>query len=391
MVSGGRYSALAFAALVVFTSANLAAPAAAITPHPASSLAPTAVASSGPSGNTDFTDDIERDFTLRSHGQLQVTNLRGDIVIQGWSLDRIRVKARRRAKASSLEEAKRLFSAVDFRFSNTEGQLELAAEYGRGLSLQERLRERVQPRTAMQMTVFAPARLKLRIWGVSGKITLKNWDAPIDVRASSGEISLDHVKSGGASVLCPDCAISVRSVRGPVRCMGESGDIRISQVEGPQIYAETTAGALSLSRIHGEQLYVTKSGRLTGRDLHGRIEFHGGSSPVEISESSGFLSGRTTSGNIIARMREWSFADKAVIESIRGDIRLSLPSDFSGEVDIFGGKGPPDVGFGVEKLEDSDRLPPGGPKGRVQGRIGDGGELLKVYSAQGHVRVVRGE
>src|SRR4051812_26136582 len=60
--------------------------------------APNPTPSSSPQAPVrEFQDEIERDFTLRSTGQLQVTNMRGNIVLQGWSLDKIRVKARRRA------------------------------------------------------------------------------------------------------------------------------------------------------------------------------------------------------------------------------------------------------------------------------------------------------
>ena len=92
---------------------------------PGPGVSPSPVPSAAPS---EFHDEIERDFSLRSTGQLQVTNMRGDIVIQGWSLDKIRVRARRHALAVGADEAKRLFSAVDFRFSNTDGMLELAAD-----------------------------------------------------------------------------------------------------------------------------------------------------------------------------------------------------------------------------------------------------------------------
>ena len=350
---------------------------------------PPAPALSAPREPTEFHDEIERDFPLRSDGQLQITNMRGDIVIQGWSLDKIRVKARRRALTAGSEEARRLFAAVDFSFSNVDGQLELAAEYGRGLCLAERLREREHPQTGMQLTVYAPAHLKLRVWGVEGHITVKNWDASVDARASSGSINIDSVKSGGVSVLCPSCSIRLHSIRGPVRCMGESGEIQLSDIEAPQTYAESSTGALKALRVIGEQLYVTRTGSITGHELQGRIEFRAGSAPVTILESKGFLSGRSTSGDITARMRDWTFADKAVIESIQGNIRLSLPLDFSGEVDLFSGKGLPEVGFPIEKSEDRASGGKSQP-GHVVGRVGDGGELLQVLSTQGSVQLGHG-
>jgi hypothetical protein len=338
----------------------------------------------------EFHDEIERDFALRSIGQIQITNMRGDIAIQGWSLDKIRVKAHRKALASTPDEAKRLFSAVDFRYKAIDGLIELSAEYGRGLSLDERLREREHPRTAMQMTVFAPAGLKLRVWGVDGKIIVKGWSTAVDARASSGAINIENVKSGGASVLCPACSIQLKSVKGAVRTMGGTGTIQLTDIDAPQTYVETGSGAISAFRVNGEQLYVSKDGPISGRELAGRIEFHGGSGPVEILESTGFLSGRTTAGSILARMREWRFADKAVIESIGGDIRLSLPADFSGDVDLHSGLGKAEIGFPVELSEDRPRPEASSSPGRITGRVGEGGELLKIFTSRGKIQVLKG-
>jgi hypothetical protein len=180
----------------------------------------------------------------------------------------------------------------------------------------------------------------------------------------------------------------LRSVNGPVRCMGESGAIQLADVDAPQTYVESASGALTAARVRGEQLYVTQSGSITGRELRGRIEFHAGSAPVEIVESEGFLSGRSTSGDITARMRDWEFADKAVIESAQGNIRLSMPADFSGDIDLFSGKGRTEIGFPVESTED--RAGAGQPAGHLVGRIGDGGELLKVQATQGTVQLIHG-
>src|SRR5688500_4174946 len=107
----------------------------------------------------EFFDEVEKDFSLRSMADLQVTNLRGGIIINGWPLDTIRVKARRKAIAETEEEAKKLFSNVDFRFRALDDDIELSAEYGRGLDIEQRLRERESPHTSMEMVVYAPAKL----------------------------------------------------------------------------------------------------------------------------------------------------------------------------------------------------------------------------------------
>lgn len=338
----------------------------------------------------EFHDEVERDFALRSIGTLHVTNLRGGIVIQGWAQDKIRVKARRRAVAPTAEEARRLLSVVDFRFRAVEGDIELSAEYGRGLGIQERLRERETPHTGMEMIVFAPSSLSLRVWSNEGAVAIKGWNAPVEVRTSSGEIRLEGARGGAVSLLCPSCAIAARGVRGSLRCVGGNGSVEVHDVSGKSVYVESTSGDIRASRVMaGEQLYVSKAGMIVGRELRGHVEFQTQRGDVDLQDGEGFLSGRTDTGHIRARMKSWRFTDKALIESVKGDIHLTLPRRFAAEVDLWSVNGKTRLGYPLEAITDSRVVGPE-PANRLRGRIGDGGEQLKVHSQLGNVEVVPG-
>lgn len=335
-----------------------------------------------------YSDEIERDFSVRSVGQLQITNIRGDVELQGWALDKIRVKAQRTAGAESLDGAKRLLSGVDVRFRESGKNVDLSAEYGRGLDISERLHERRDPHTSMKMVVFAPMNMSVRVWAEAGKVSVKNWNAPVDVRTSTGAIDVSAVKADGVSTLCPGCAIRIAGVRGSVRCMGGDGDASLADVTGPQIYVESSGGNVIAERVSGEQLYVSGSGKITGKQLSGSIEFRTRQASVDFADLRGFLSGRTESGDIRATMRAWKFVDKALIESASGNIDLRLPMSFSGEVDLWSVKGKVDVGFPLQISESNQAVGPQ-PASHILGRISDGGDLLKVFSDRGDIRVAR--
>ena len=83
------------------------------------SLGSSAFADTGPSPQPsspvhEFSDEMEKDFNLRSIGQLQLSNLRGNVTVIGWSQDKIRVHAHRRVYVANPEQAKAAFSAMDF-------------------------------------------------------------------------------------------------------------------------------------------------------------------------------------------------------------------------------------------------------------------------------------
>lgn len=332
--------------------------------------------------------DIDRDFNLRSIGQLRVTNMRGDVSIQGWALDKIRVKARKKSSATGAETQK-LFDAMDINFQQAGSDVELSAEYGKGLSITERLKEREHPKTAMEIIVFAPVTMKLKVWAVNGKVTIKSWSAPVEVRTVTGGIQVEGVKGDNVSLLCSSCSMKLKSIHASIRCMNGTGEVDIDTVKGPNIYVESSSGTLRAKQIDGQQFYVSKTGSLIGKDLSGQIEFHVKQGSVEIIRGAGFLSGKTESGDILAKMTEWRFFDKALIESIQGSIKLFLPISFAADVDFWSQKGKTTIGFPIEK---SDNFPVKmqDSSNHTIGRIGGGGEQLKIYSESGDISVFRG-
>ena len=333
----------------------------------------------------EFIDEIERDFTLRSIGRLQVTNLRGGITIQGWALDKVRVKAKRKAIAENDEEAKKLFGALDFRYRVIDKDIELSAEYGRGLDINQRLIERQTPRTSMEMVVMAPASLVLRVLSVDGAVSVREWSGPLEVRTTAGTITIEGIKSPSVSLLCTTCSMKVTDLKGALRCMGDSASIHVKGVSGDQVYVETVSGSQTLSDVKGEQLYVATSGRINGEKLSGRIEFNSQSGDINIADSFGFFSGRTESGNISLKIKEWKFDDKAIIESVKGNVWLGLPAGLSADLELMSVHGAVKNAFKLKSLPTAVYGPQ--PANMVRGRVGDGGEQLRVSSINGNVEI----
>lgn len=340
----------------------------------------------------EFVEEIERDFPLRSISNFYVTNLRGEVAVQGWALEKIRIKAKKKVIADSEVEAKKLFQQMDFRYATLGDDIELAAEYGKGLSINERLKERTNPKTRMDMVVFAPSILKLKIWGMDHPVSLKSWNKQAELRSASGMITVNELKSSSVSLLCQSCPMKILNVKSELRAIGGAGNIELEQVVGSSVYVETNQGAIRSKGIQGGQLYVSRAGNISGEKLKGIVEFHTTQGNVEISDLSGFLSGRTEAGKVFAKIREWEFKDKALFESISGDIQLQLPPQFSGEVDFWSLQGKVSVDFPVEDLLQKSKQAFGPePANRVVGRVGEIDEILKVYSEKGAIHISRGK
>ena len=338
----------------------------------------------------EFEEETEKDYSLRSIGKLQVTNPKGDILIQGWALDKIRVKVRKSAVAETSEKAKKLLDLMDYRYQMNDGNIEISTQYGKGLSIQDRLKEEGLVKTHFEVQISAPSNLKLKLWTVDGKVLLKNWNHNAEIRNNTGSIKVEGVKADELTLVCASCSVQLRNIRSKVRCMGGAGSVDMANVYGKSIYVETQSGFQKMVRIEGDQLYVTQSGSIDGHSLSGRIEFRSKQGQVDFREISGFLSGSVESGNISVQIREWSFLDKAFIEAIRGNIHLILPRRFSGNVDIWSLQGKASSEFSIEKIPDLATFGPE-PTNHLTGRINEGGDLLKVTTEQGNIEVQKGK
>lgn len=334
----------------------------------------------------EFVEEVEKDFPLRSIGQLKITNTRGDLTVQGWAMDKVRLKLIKRVTATDPVLAKKKLDTLDYQYLAEDRNIQISSQYRSDMSIKERLEEKEQASVRTDLIVFAPFHLKLEIWAVDGKIVLKSWNAKTEIRLNSGSVQVDGLKADLLSTSCTQCSVQLRNIRGSVRCTGGTGLVDLNNVFGKSIYLETTSGGIKVSHIEGDQLYSSRTGSLDGQYLSGRVEFHAQKSQVKLRELSGFVSGTLEAGDILADVRDWDFMDKALIESSRGNIQLTLPRHFSGNVDLWSLQGKVMSEFAVEKLPDLTTFGPE-PSNHWVGRIRDGGELLKVFTEQGEISI----
>jgi DUF4097 and DUF4098 domain-containing protein YvlB len=382
--------ALAFAAIAWAGSSN-SADISTSNSRPFPALVNTAE-SPEPGVSREFHSEIERDYNLRSIGQLQITNLRGPVSVQGWAQDKIRVKAKRTVFATNEDEAKKLFAAIDFRYQESEGNIEFSGQYGQGLSIAERIEERTKAahdpsKTArMEMVVFAPSNLKLKIWAAEGAVSLKGWTADVEMRSSSGTISGDSLKGSRVSCLCESCSVDLKNARGSIRGMSNSGNLSLVDVDATDIYLESSSGTIFLRDTSADQqLLVTKTGSILAKNVKGSVEFHTQRGHVSITGLKGFASGKSDNGDIEIQAHSWNFSDNALIESQHGNVSVALPSGFAGDVDVFSQKGTVDVDFPLKRSAEAPVL-----ANHWIGRIGEEAtDLLKIFSDTGNVKLFR--
>ena len=89
----------------------------------------------------EFQDTIEETHSLRTLGVLRVSNLRGNVTIHSWAIDKVRIRARRFVDSGSEEEATKLFASMGVRYRNENREVEILADYNQGFDLSQKLKQ----------------------------------------------------------------------------------------------------------------------------------------------------------------------------------------------------------------------------------------------------------
>lgn len=349
----------------------------------------------------EYIEESEKDIAVRTPAKLQITQLLGNLSVQGWSNDRIRIKIKKTVVADSPEEAKNLFKLAGYRSEIADRKMEINSQYdhetsapshpngdgSNNLNKSEKLNKlnSNEKRVRLDMVVMAPFYLQGMFWGVSGSIEVRNWNADLDVRSNSGAVLLDSVKAKRLSVTCSSCAVRLKGIQSSLRVVNDSGSIDAFGVSGKPLYFETNSGPVQVTEGKGNQIFVSRSGSILGQLLSGKIEFHSTQGQVVFREVSGFISGSGGSGNISIGMRKWEFLEKAFIDSEEGNVSLTLPESFSGEFDLKSGTGQVSTDFQIRFSENGTPRQPA----RILGDVREGGETLKITSRSGNIEILR--
>jgi hypothetical protein len=233
-------------------------------------------------GSDEYSEVVERDFTVVATPWLHVRNVSGDTKITVGEDGKIHVKARKRVRGTSEERAKRLLENVEVRMEQDGDDVILKPhlyEQDRGWADLFR-----GGRVAVDFDITVPRDVRLEAHTVSGDLVVTSTRGPMDAQSVSGDVRL-------------------ADIQGPLRLKTVSGDAVLTDYAG-QVATNTVSGDLTFERVrlHGSEI-ITVSGevRIDGeldkarehrmKTISGDIDLRltGGSYDIRFSSMSGDL------------------------------------------------------------------------------------------------------
>ena len=204
---------------------------------------------------------------------------------------------------------------------------------------------RVPARTVLDVDTSGGAievsamRMETRLQTSGGRIVVRDLVGDLDGRTSGGGIELDRI-------------------RGRVNVETSGGGIRAREIDGP-IVADTSGGGVRLDRVTGD------------------IRAHSSGGGIHIFEAGGRVVADTSGGGIEATFARGNDRGGS-LETSGGGIQVELDPSVGLQIDASGNSVRADVPLTVRGTNS---------KRRLQGTLGRGGELLRLRTSGGGVRI----
>lgn len=299
------------------------------------------------------TEKISRTVKIGGNGELDLSNLSGDIIITRGGGGNVQIEALKIARGRTVQEARDALARVTVDIGERGSRVEVKSMYPRH---EQRPRGTQNVSVSVQYTVSAPENTTISASSLSGNIRVTDIRGNLNLESLSGDLVIQNAaRVVGAKSTSGNVEItSLRSEIG-LEANTISGDLAVRQSTAPRMDLGTVSGKLTIVDVRCERLEAqTLSGDL---DMHTPLEKNG---RYELGSHSGVIRVIPT-GNTGFELEADSFS---------GDIQseLTLTNVRQGAAD-----------YG--------RRTPRGRTRSLEGTYGDGSATLEITTFSGTVLI----
>jgi len=278
-------------------------------------------------GQRDTREQVERTTrTLRvgPNGEVQLTNIAGDILITRGSGNDVAVEIVKTARGRDDADAREMLQLVPVEITERSGRAEVRAHYPDGEERRRNNRRNINVQVAFNVT--APDHIRIRAASISGSITTRDFKGEISAESVSGTV---RVTNGGriasAKSISGNVEVADTDIDGSFIASSASGSVLLRRVKARQLTLGSISGNVELDDIEARQVEaqsVSGNVRFAGPvSKGGRYELnsHSGSITAALSGSTGFeIEANSFSGSVRS---DFSFASNDTQSRGRRSIR----------------------------------------------------------------------
>ena len=254
-------------------------------------------------GREEQSETLKKTVRLGASGELDVSNIAGNIEIKKGSGNEATIDVVKVARARTVEEARELLPLVKVEFNERGNRVEVRTNYPNDEGL---LHNRRNVNVQVHLTITAPAGTRVTAHSISGSIRAADMTGELSLVTISGDVQAVRARRvSAAKSTSGRVEISDIDSDTPVEAGSISGDVVVYKVKASRMELSTISGKVVLQDLVCE--------RLEAQSLSGDVEFtgalvkggryelnsHSGNVKVTVGGGTGFeLEANSWSGNV---------------------------------------------------------------------------------------------
>lgn len=340
-----------------------------------------------------FSETVERDVVLKEQVPISILHPKGQVSIQGWVQDRVRVVLKKKIITTDQETAQAAFLQKDLFSIQTPHSLELRVGRAHGQDLITKLKAQRDDRVEVDLEIRAPFQSVLHFsGGEQQEITVAEWKGALTLSSKNSTIAINKcLMKGDLKISCPSCQVSISDSEVQGTIYATQNPVLIRKTLLKKFSIETTQGEVVLENTQGKVLVATESGRIYAKTHTGELQAQSKLGGIFIDQYSGSGQWITEGGQIIAQVK--SLKDSLMVESEKGEIQIELSPRFQGLLDLSSLKGSVLVQFPHQPISKNQKTIYGPQEpGLIYSKVGSVlTPVLRAKTNQAGIRILRGK
>jgi hypothetical protein len=250
------------------------------------------------------TERITRSVNIGANGELDLSNIAGDIVVTRAGGTAAQIEVVKTARAATAEEAREMLALVPVEITERGSRVEARTRYPEGDDRRRNGRRNIN--VSVAYTVAAPEGTRILVKSISGNISVRDIQGGLTLESISGTVRIANAgRTASGRSISGDIELIDTKVDGTLEAGTISGTVRIRRVTARGLTVNSVSGSVELEDLTAERVAAQAiSGDITfAGDLqpNGRYEFtsHSGNVRLTIPAGSGFqIEASSFSGSI---------------------------------------------------------------------------------------------
>jgi len=258
-------------------------------------------------------DTIEKSFTVKPGGTLNIDTKRGSIEVEGHRGSTVEVKVIREVKTSDKEEARKILEKFMVDFDQRGDDITITATYDEK-NLVKKLLNNINKKLRVKFVVSVPDVYNVNLQTSGGSIGVRGLEGRIMSRTSGGSLTFD-------------------GITGDIRGRTSGGSIKVGNVEG-DTDIHTSGGSITIEKAAGQVDAHTSGGSITVHEVMGTIQADtsGGSIKAHISRQPESSCRLTSSGGSVTVYMADDIRVDVNARTSGGRVNTEFPVTVQGEI-----------------------------------------------------------